>query len=57
MLYNSHEGKDYFIDILLNIGLFKMPDGRQLYEATENELKKELCSLTNNQFTFCTLSQ
>ncbi len=57
MLYNSHEGKDYFIDILLNIGLFKMPDGRQLYEATENELKKELCSLTNNQFSFCTLSQ
>lgn len=57
MLYNNHEGKDYFIDILLNIGLFKMPDGRQLYEATEYELKKELCSITNNQYSFCTLSQ
>ncbi|WP_458412969.1 Fur-regulated basic protein FbpA [Schinkia sp. CFF1] len=57
MFYNNSEGKDYFIDILLNIGLFKMPDGRQLYEATEYELKKELCSMTNNQYSFCSLSQ
>lgn len=57
MLYSNNEGKDYFIEILLNIGLFKMPDGRQLYEATENELKRELCSKTNNQFSFCNIFQ
>lgn len=55
MLSDHNIGKDYIIDILLNIGFFKMPDGRQLYEATENELKKELCSQTENQYGFCTL--
>jgi len=57
MFSNNIEGKDYFIEILLNIGLFKMPDGRQLYEATEKELKKQLCSITNNQYSFCTIAQ
>lgn len=57
MMYNNKVGKDYFIEILLNVGLFKMPDGRQLYEATEKELKRELCSITNNQYSFCTLFQ
>jgi len=56
MLSNNNEGKDYFIEILLNNGLFKMPDGRQLYEATEKELKKVLCSITDNKYSFCTLS-
>ncbi|NSL50986.1 Fur-regulated basic protein FbpA [Calidifontibacillus erzurumensis] len=57
MFCNINERKDYFIEILINHGLYKMPDGRQLYEASEKELKKELCLITNNQFPFCPISQ
>ncbi|WP_102346448.1 Fur-regulated basic protein FbpA [Bacillus sp. Marseille-P3661] len=55
MLTQNDINKDYIIDILLNNGLFKMPDGRQLYEATEKELKKELCTKTHNQYEFCSI--
>ncbi|MDQ0232564.1 Fur-regulated basic protein FbpA [Metabacillus malikii] len=37
---NANKGD--IIEILLNMNLYKMPDGRQLYEASEKELKNIL---------------
>ncbi|OLO28176.1 hypothetical protein BTR23_18010 [Alkalihalophilus pseudofirmus] len=36
--------KDYLIDSLIKKQYFKMPDGRQFYEASEQELKDLLNS-------------
>ncbi|MFB4162350.1 Fur-regulated basic protein FbpA [Alteribacillus sp. JSM 102045] len=33
--------KDQLIAALLDLNMYKMPDGRQFYEATEKELKKQ----------------
>ncbi|WP_017755291.1 Fur-regulated basic protein FbpA [Calidifontibacillus oryziterrae] len=55
LIHNSIE-KDHIIDILLDNGLFKMPDGRQLYEASEHELKKIICTKIDNGFPFCSIS-
>ncbi|MGJ9386223.1 Fur-regulated basic protein FbpA [Salipaludibacillus sp. CF4.18] len=38
--------KSQIIDTLLHNNLYKMPDGRQLYEATEKELEFVLYSIT-----------
>ncbi|WP_084138624.1 Fur-regulated basic protein FbpA [Halalkalibacter okhensis] len=40
----SHIDKEQIIDTLLENQFFKMPDGRQLYEATEEELRLLICS-------------
>ncbi|MFC0469644.1 Fur-regulated basic protein FbpA [Halalkalibacter kiskunsagensis] len=47
--------KEQIIDTLLENQLFKMPDGRQLYEATEEELRLLICSEIDNHQTFCDL--
>ncbi|ARK31952.1 Fur-regulated basic protein FbpA [Halalkalibacter krulwichiae] len=43
--------KDTIIDTLLQHQLFKMPDGRQLYEATEVELQKLFYSELGDPYT------
>ncbi len=40
----SQFDKEKIIDTLLENQFFKMPDGRQLYEATEEELRLLICS-------------
>lgn len=45
--------KEQIIDTLIKNHCYKMPDGRQFYEATEKELKRLICSKINSQFTFC----
>lgn len=37
------------IDALLHKNLYKMPDGRQFYEATEKELENILYSYTDTE--------
>ncbi|WP_332695792.1 Fur-regulated basic protein FbpA [Halalkalibacter lacteus] len=51
----SQIDKELIIDTLLENQLFKMPDGRQLYEATEEELRLLICSEIDNHHTFCDL--
>ncbi|WP_156177899.1 hypothetical protein [Bacillus sp. SA1-12] len=46
--------KSEIIDALLHKNLYKMPDGRQFYEATEKELKHVLCSQSGSE-NLCTL--
>ncbi|MGM7724231.1 hypothetical protein [uncultured Metabacillus sp.] len=46
--------KSEIIDALLHKNLYKMPDGRQFYEATEKELKHILCSQAGSE-NLCTL--
>ncbi|WP_035661159.1 Fur-regulated basic protein FbpA [Halalkalibacter akibai] len=48
--------KEQIIDTLLKHQCFKMPDGRQLYEATHSELQSLICSKVNDQYTFCSYS-
>jgi hypothetical protein len=45
--------KEQIIDTLLQHQCFKMPDGRQLYEATESELQLLICSTIDDHYTFC----
>jgi hypothetical protein len=42
------------IDALLHKNLYKMPDGRQFYEATEKELENILYLHTDNE-QFCSV--
>ncbi|MDT8858664.1 Fur-regulated basic protein FbpA [Alkalihalobacillus sp. MEB130] len=50
----SQIDKAQIIDTLLEHQFFKMPDGRQLYEATEEELRLLICSQLEqgNDYTF-----
>ncbi len=41
------------IDALLHMNLYKMPDGRQLYEATEKELESVLNMYASSSEDFC----
>ncbi len=45
--------KDQIIDTLINNQCYKMPDGRQFYEATEQELLKLISSYSTNNHEFC----
>ncbi|MFV8828193.1 Fur-regulated basic protein FbpA [Alkalihalobacterium sp. APHAB7] len=45
--------KEHLIDSLINYQHYKMPDGRQFYEATEQELKLFLHSQKTNQYILC----
>ncbi|WP_216830562.1 Fur-regulated basic protein FbpA [Alkalihalobacterium elongatum] len=45
--------KEHLIDSLIKHQHYKMPDGRQFYQATEQELKLLLCSQQKNQYHFC----
>ncbi|MEC2074886.1 hypothetical protein [Metabacillus fastidiosus] len=47
--------KEQIIDTLIENQCYKMPDGRQFYEATENELKILICSKINDEFAFCAI--
>ncbi|MCM3716439.1 Fur-regulated basic protein FbpA [Halalkalibacter oceani] len=53
MLKEKKLNKDQLIDALLSYHHYKMPDGRQFYEATESELLQLICKETDNQFTSC----
>lgn len=53
MVTTDNFDKEKIIDTLLQNNVFKMSDGRQLYEASATELQKELCLRTDNQFPFC----
>lgn len=37
----DEKNKDQLIAALLDLDIYKMPDGRQFYEATETELKRQ----------------
>ncbi|MFC5712907.1 Fur-regulated basic protein FbpA [Thalassorhabdus alkalitolerans] len=39
---SNYINKNEMIDILLHHNIYKMSDGRQLYQATEKELENEL---------------
>ncbi len=51
----SEFDKEQIINTLLEHQYFKMPDGRQLYEASESELQLFICSAINDQYNFCSL--
>ncbi len=51
----SEFDKEQIIDTLLQHQYFKMPDGRQLYEASESELQSFICSTIDDLDTFCSL--
>lgn len=53
LLKEKKLNKDQLIDALLSYHHYKMPDGRQFYEATESELLQLICKETDNQFTSC----
>jgi hypothetical protein len=44
MSKHTKKDKGEIIDALLHKNLFKMPDGRQFYEASEKELRQVLNS-------------
>ncbi|SDI04322.1 Fur-regulated basic protein FbpA [Alteribacillus bidgolensis] len=43
----DEKNKDQLIAALLDLDIYKMPDGRQFYEATESELKNQFLLRTN----------
>lgn len=51
----SEFDKEQIIDTLLKHQYFKMPDGRQLYEASEAELQTFICSEMDDYSSFYTL--
>ncbi|WP_209124104.1 Fur-regulated basic protein FbpA [Alkalihalobacillus sp. BA299] len=48
--------KEQLIDSLIKNQHYKMPDGRQFYEASEQELKTLICSHVDNQYAFCEIN-
>jgi hypothetical protein len=48
-LAKSKNNKNKIIDALLHRNLFKMPDGRQFYEASEKELIDVLYSCSDSK--------
>lgn len=50
--YELNNSKGKMIDALLHMNLYKMPDGRQLYEATEKELESVLNMYASSE-DFC----
>ncbi|MBU8907601.1 Fur-regulated basic protein FbpA [Desertibacillus haloalkaliphilus] len=56
MFYTQDQvDKDQLIDALLQNELYKMPDGRQFYEASEEELELLICSTLDLPDAFCSV--